>query len=49
MTKEEQEAWRRGYESGMQVVLRKEDAAIKIGTAILNVLDTRYQFVQEDY
>lgn len=42
-------AWRKGYDLGIQTALRQNDEAIKIGLAILAVLDNRYEFSQKDY
>lgn len=49
MTDSESEAWKRGYELGVQDNLRQNGDAIKIGDAILDVLDSRYQRIEEDY
>ena len=40
--KTEREAWRRGFEQGMETVLRQNEEPLKIGEAILVVLDKRY-------
>lgn len=45
---EEDIAWRKGYEMGMQTILHQEEAALRIGRAILEALDDRYQYRQED-
>lgn len=42
-------AWRKGYDMGVQNALRTNDIAIKIGSAILDALDKRYQQHEEDY
>lgn len=49
MNKEEAKIWKEGYESGHKAATREEDSAIKIGRAILDVLDNRYEFAEEDY
>lgn len=36
--------WREGYDLGVQNTLKTNDKALKIGQAILNVLDERYEF-----
>jgi len=45
----ENEAWRKGYELGVQVAIRDHKDAIKIGEAILHVLDCRYESKKEEY
>lgn len=45
----EHEAWRRGYDLGVQKTLRDNEDAIKIGKAILDVMGDRFEFKQEDY
>ncbi len=47
-TKEDSD-WRRGYNLGVQTAMRQNDIAIKIGRAILDALDERYEFSKEDY
>ena len=42
-------AWREGYDLGMKNALRENDIAIKIGRAIVDALDSRYEFQKEDY
>lgn len=49
MNKEEAKIWKEGYDSGCKSTLHNEGAAIKIGRAILDVLDNRYEFAKEDY
>ena len=49
MNKEESEIWRKGYDLGVQNTLRDNDEALKLGRAILNVLDNRYEFKEEEY
>lgn len=49
MKKEEADIWRDGYEAGLKKALRDNDEAIKIGSAILDVLDNRYEFSKEEY
>lgn len=44
-----EEAWRKGYDLGVKNTLHTEKEAIKIGQAILEVLDNRYEFAEEDY
>ena len=41
--------WRKGYDLGVQQTLRENNIALKIGKAILEALDERYEFKEEDY
>lgn len=41
--------WRKGYDLGVEAALRENDIAIKIGRAILDALDDRYKFKNNDY
>ncbi len=43
------EEWRKGYELGVKVTLKDNSQAIKLGEAIISVLDNRYEFQKEDY
>jgi len=53
MKKEEEselnKKWREGFEMGMKAAMNDYGAAIKIGEAILSVLDERYELAKEDY
>jgi hypothetical protein len=49
MTDQEAKIWKEGYEAGAKMVLNQNDKEIKIGKAIMEVLDERYEFKQEDY
>lgn len=48
MNKKENE-WRKGFEDGMKAALRENEVALRIGHAILNALDDRYEPAKEDY
>jgi hypothetical protein len=48
MTKEEAEIWRRGYEQGIRNTLKENEDAIAIGKSIISVLDSRYEFKDEN-
>lgn len=41
--------WRKGFEAGASSIMRENDVAIKLGRAILDALDDRYEFRKEDY
>ena len=41
--------WREGYDMGFKAAQRENDEAIRIGDAILRVLDERYEYKKEDY
>lgn len=41
--------WQKGYEAGANMVLREHGNAMKLGKAILDVLDDIYEFKKEDY
>lgn len=43
------EAWRKGYDLGVQKTLRDNDAAIRIGKTILEVMHERFEPAKEDY
>ena len=47
--KEFDDEWRKGYDIGFKAAMREHDEAVKIGNAVLDVLDNRYQFKKEDY
>lgn len=47
--KEYYDHWKKGYDQGMKNAIYENNAALKIGSAILDVLDTRYEFKKEDY
>lgn len=49
MTKEQAKFWKQGFDSGVKNILYEKEQAIKIGEAILNVLDERYEFAEKDY
>lgn len=42
-------AWRKGYDLGMQTTLQQNDIALRIGRAVLDAMDSRYEFKKEDY
>jgi len=42
-------AWRKGYDLGVQKTLRDNEIALKIGRAIVDALDNRYEFQKENY
>lgn len=46
---EKQEAWRKGYDLGTKNTLRENAEAIKLGQAILDVLDNRYESAERGY
>ncbi len=41
--------WKKGYDLGCQNALRENNVAIKMGKAIMDILDDRYEFKEEDY
>jgi len=41
-------AWRKGYDFGVQQTLRDHDDLIKIGKALMEVFDKRYELKKED-
>ncbi len=41
--------WREGYDFGMKNALQQNSIEIEIGRAIINALDRRYEFKEEDY
>jgi hypothetical protein len=43
------DGWKKGYDLGVKMTLKDNDAAIQIGNAILSVLDNRYEFCERDY
>lgn len=43
------ESWRKGYNLGMKNTIRQNSLAIQIGSAIIQALDERYEFKNEDY
>jgi hypothetical protein len=45
----EKSEWRKGYDLGVKTTLRENDIALKLGCAILDALDTRYELKEEDY
>lgn len=47
--KKEAEIWRRGYDAGVKTTMNQNSAALRIGNAVLNALDGRYEFKEEDY
>jgi len=47
--KEYNDKWREGYDAGMKNAMKMTDNERKIGRAILDVLDGRYEFKEEDY
>jgi hypothetical protein len=49
MTDKEAKIWKEGYDTGAKAMMRQNDAAIKIGQAIIDTLDERYAFREEDY
>lgn len=48
MTDLEAEAWKKGYEAGVRFSVNKNEDAIKIGDAILDVMYKRFATHQED-
>lgn len=46
--KREREIWKNGYEMGVKSNFRDNMIAIEIGNAILNALDKRYTFQNEE-
>lgn len=49
MTKEEGKIWKEGYDAGIKSALRDNAMALKMAHAILDVMDERYEFKEEDY
>jgi hypothetical protein len=41
--------WKDGFEIGVKTALRDNDTAIKLGLAMLEILDRRYEPKKEDY
>lgn len=41
--------WQRGYEAGFAMFLRENEVYVKVGKAIVEALDDRYEFKKEDY
>jgi hypothetical protein len=44
-----QEEWRKGYDCGVKNTLHQNRIALRLGEAILAILDERYEFAKEDY
>ncbi len=49
LSKEENDIFRIGFEMGKRHSIDENQDSIKIGDAILAVLDSRYEFKEEDY
>lgn len=49
MNDKEAKIWREGFEAGVKSANRENDIAIRIGRAILDALDDRYEFAKEDF